>query len=108
MIQADPFHDLKIQVKTYELTNITLPELAEKCGVSLATFKRHFKKVYGTSAHKYMKAKRLEKSKELILNSSRNISDIYKDVGFEEFAHFSKSFKAHFGVNPSRIRSLFD
>ena len=100
-------NSLRLLIESTYLQNLTLIELAEKQGVSLATFKRHFTKEFGTSAHSYIKAKRLEKAKELILKSNRNISYIYKEVGFQEFAHFSKSFKAHFGVNPSRIKSLY-
>jgi AraC-like DNA-binding protein len=99
---------LRQLIESTYLQNLTLLELAEKHGVSLATFKRHFTKEYGTSPHSYIKTRRLEKAKELILNTDRSISDIYKEIGFEEIAHFSKSFKAHFGVNPSRIKSLFN
>jgi transcriptional regulator GlxA family with amidase domain len=108
MAQTDPFQNLKSQVEANALEKISLQELASKCDVSLATFKRHFSKAYGTSPHKYLKAKRLEKAKALILEGELSVSQVYKKVGFEELAHFSKSFKAHFGVNPSRIKSLYD
>lgn len=33
-------------------------------------------------------------------------SDIYIELGFEDLAHFSRSFKKYFGKNPSEVASL--
>ncbi|WP_421918742.1 helix-turn-helix domain-containing protein [Marinifilum sp.] len=83
--------------------NLSLNQLAEMSGRSLSTFNREFRKEFNASPHKWIKQKRLELAKKLMLQTGRKASDVYLQVGFEDLAHFSKSFKQHFGQNPSEI-----
>ena len=85
---------------------VPLEELAKMSGRSLSTFNRDFKKTYKTSPHKWIKKQRLELAKKILLNTPRKPSDVYLEVGFEDLAHFSKSFKSYFGKNPSEISAL--
>jgi AraC-like DNA-binding protein len=75
-------------------------------GRSIATFHREFKRTFNTSPHQWIKERRLLKAKELLTLTNRKPSDIYIELGFEDLAHFSRSFKKHFGKNPSKVTSL--
>jgi AraC-like DNA-binding protein len=44
---------------------------------------------------------RLRKAAKLILSKVDTVSQIALMVGFDDYAHFSKSFKKHFGVPPT-------
>ena len=44
---------------------------------------------------------RLRKAANLILSKVDSVSQIALLVGFDDYAHFSKSFKKHFGVSPT-------
>ncbi len=85
--------------------NISLDRLAQLSGRSLSTFNREFRKEFKVSPHKWIKQKRLELAKKLLTSTSKKASDIYLDVGFEDLAHFSRSFKSYFGQNPSEIKA---
>lgn len=85
-------------------SNITLSELAELTNKSLSTFKRAFKKIYGNSPASFIKDQKLDRSKELLAVSKLPMSDIAFDSGFNDVAHFSKSFKQKFGVSPSAYK----
>ncbi|WP_430817392.1 helix-turn-helix domain-containing protein [Carboxylicivirga sp. RSCT41] len=86
--------------------NVSLEKFAEMSGRSLSTFNREFKKAFKSSPHKWIKQQRLELAKKLLLNSNRKASEVYLEVGFEDLGHFSRSFKSHFGLNPSEIKNL--
>ena len=86
--------------------NLSLDQFAMLSGRSLSTFTRDFKKQFNTSPHKWIKQKRLELALKLLLQTPKKASDIYLEVGFEDLAHFSKSFKNHFGQNPSEIKTM--
>lgn len=87
-------------------TNLSIAELAHISNRSESTFKRDFKKWYHDSPAKYLKTKRLEKAAELLSHSSRPVTEIAWDTGFENASHFSTSFHHHFGRSPKEYRDL--
>jgi AraC-like DNA-binding protein len=85
---------------------LSIGELAFLTNRSESTFKRDFKKYYGASPAKYIKGKKLEKSAELLAGSQHPVSSIAWQCGFENIAHFSASFTAHFGKSPREYRGM--
>lgn len=92
VIQQNLFEDLSIE------------ELAFLSGLSLSSFKRKFKDLYGTSPNKYITCKRLEKAQILLKTSKLSISEIAYDCGFSEVGYFSKVFKNNYHILPSELR----
>lgn len=84
---------------------INIEELAGKTNLSISTFKREFKKLYGHSPANYIKNKRLERAAELLLISDSRITDIAFDCGFNDLANFTKSFQDKYGSTPTAYRS---
>ena len=82
----------------------TVKELAYLANYSLTGFEKRFKKVFGISAHKWMKT-RLATNLYHEINCTKKtfteISDIY---GFSSSAHFSNFCKSVFGMTPKAIR----
>lgn len=85
--------------------NIPISKFAYLTGRSLATFKRDFKKVFGTSPQRWLTEKRLEQAHFLIAEKKQRPSQAFLEAGFENFSHFSNAFKQFFGYNPSSILS---
>lgn len=84
--------------------NLTLEELAALCHMSLSSFKRKFKEVYGDSPIKYLSRMKVQRASELLKDKNNRISDIAYDVGFESLTTFNRTFKAQFGKSPSEFR----
>ena len=84
--------------------NLSLDRLAKMSGRSLSTFNREFKAIFSESPHKWIMKRRLHKARELLLLTDRRASDIYLDLGFEDLAHFSRSFKKEFGRTPTEVK----
>ena len=98
--------DLPDFMEHYFIEKIPIKDLAAMSGRSVATFHREFKSIYNTSPHQWIKERRLQKAKELLINTAQKPSDIYLALGFEDLSHFSRSFKQYFGKNPSEISAL--
>ena len=84
--------------------NLPLEAFAKLCGRSLSTFKREFRRHYGVSPGKWLIERRLECSVRLLITTSMSVTNIALESGFEQPAHFSRSFKARYGQTPSEYR----
>jgi AraC family transcriptional regulator, exoenzyme S synthesis regulatory protein ExsA len=85
--------------------NVPFNKFAELSGRSLSTFQRDFNKIFDMQAGSWLLKRRLQAAHDLLLNLDRKPSDVYLETDFEDFAHFSRSFKKRFGYNPSRVSS---
>lgn len=99
--------DFKLDIEAYMnknfMHNISLEQFASLTGRSLSTFKRDFQFIFGTTPNKWLMKKRLDLAYYLILSKSKKPSEAYIETGFINFSHFSKSFKAEFGISPSEL-----
>jgi AraC-like DNA-binding protein len=97
----------KIDLETYMnknyMYNVPIAQFAKLTGRSLAGFKRDFTKIFKTSPSYWLQQRRLSEAYFLIKDKKQKPSDIYLDLGFENFSHFSFSFKNTYGVSPTRL-----
>lgn len=96
--------DLKTVMSENFLYNLKVEEFAKLCGRSLSAFKRDFKTTFDTTPSKWIKTKRLEYSKKLLIESDLNINEICFESGFVNSSHFNKSFKECFNLPPHQFR----
>ena len=85
-------------------SDMSVDEYAYLANMSLSTFKRRFKEVFGESPQKYLRIKKLEMAAEKILDEHVRISEVAFDVGFDSIATFNRTFKNYFKVSPSEYR----
>ena len=97
-------YEFKEIIHSHLFENLSLDDLAFFAGLSLSSFKRKFKSLFGTSPTNYIKNKRLEKAAEMIVTTPQRISEIAFDCGFNDLSYFSKSFTAKFEIPPSEYR----
>lgn len=83
--------------------NVDISRYAYLTGRSLATFKRDFEKIFNTSPNRWLQKKRLHDAYYLIKERGLKSSDVYLEVGFKDFSHFSFAFKKVFGISPSQV-----
>jgi len=83
--------------------NISIERFAYLTGRSLSAFKRDFEKVFKATPSHWLVQKRLEEAHYLLTKKNKKPSDIYLDLGFENFSHFSFAFKKLFGLSPTQL-----
>jgi AraC-like DNA-binding protein len=84
--------------------NLPLEKFGYLTGRSLTTFKKDFKKAFGTSPGRWLTRKRLELARYQLAEQQRKPSEVYLDTGFENLSHFSYAFKKQFGYSPAQVR----
>lgn len=85
--------------------NLSLEEFAMMCGRSLSAFKRDFEEAFHTSPGRWLMERRLQHAQLLFRTSSKSVSEVAFECGFENASHFSKSFKKHFGISPAEFKT---
>lgn len=80
-------------------------ELADAAGISVRQTERLFRRYLGTSPKRHYQALRLNRAKDLLVQSNLSITEIAIATGFSNISHFSKRFRAQFGVSPYGSRS---
>lgn len=94
-----------VEIMEGNITNpVSLNDLAFLSGRSLATFKRDFQAIYNTSPLRWIRNRRLDKAREMLLGTDLTVTEVCFSSGFENIAHFSKVFKGTFGLPPSEFR----
>jgi AraC-like DNA-binding protein len=82
---------------------VSLERFAFLTGRSLATFKRDFEKIFNISPSRWLTQRRLQQAYYLIKEMGKRPSEIYVDLGFEDFSHFTYAFRQLYGASPTKI-----
>lgn len=88
-------------------STIKAEDIEEVSFYSYRNINRIFLALQHETIGQFIKRRRLEKAAEYLKFSTVEISDIALEIGYGDIAAFSKSFKKHFGCNPSQFRNSF-
>ena len=86
--------------------SITLVDLAKEVNLSDFHFSRLFKARPGQTPLQYVNEQCLLSAKHFLVASSRSITWITYELGYQDTSYFSNKFKRCFGVSPSEYRKL--
>jgi AraC-like DNA-binding protein len=62
--------------------------------------------LYGLGPYAYLRQYRLQKAKDLLIRTEKNILEIANSVGYANPSKFSCAFKRVFGLSPLKYRKL--
>ncbi len=79
------------------------PMLAEISGIGETYYRNIFLAVFNMPPAHYIQLYRVEKAKELLLNSAANVEEIAVAVGFANASYFCKVFKSLTDMTPSEF-----
>ncbi|MNO96722.1 HTH-type transcriptional activator RhaR [compost metagenome] len=85
---------------------LSVDRLARECALSRSHFTRVFKRSMGMSPHDWLLRMRIERARELMLNSTLYLSEISLECGFSDQSHFSRVFLRLTGMSPANWRRL--
>ena len=78
--------------------------IAQEIGLSVRQLERVFGKYLNTSPKKYFMDLRLERARNLLIQTEGSITDIAMACGFESPGHFARVYRAAHGVTPMQQR----
>jgi AraC-like DNA-binding protein len=85
--------------------DISLESCADEVGTNPYSLSKAFKQMVGINFIDYLTQLRIEKAKELLINSDMKINDIAEGVGYRH-SYFNRIFKKQIGIPPSQYRKL--
>ncbi len=98
-----------IQIMSERIANPVSPSvIAEQIGISTRQLERLFGKYLNASPKKYFMELRLEKARNLLIQTESSVTDVAFACGFESAGHFSRVYRATYGVTPMLQRSRLD
>ena len=92
-------------VRNY-LNELTVPEIAKAVNLSSSYFSKIFKESTAQSPYDYLLSVRLDKAKELLVNSDMPISEIAYRCGFNSTSNFIYFFKKETALSPLQFRKI--
>ncbi len=83
---------------------VTLEEFSAMAGMSPSHFSAQFRKTFGLAPMECLIQHRMHRAAHLLSDKNLTISEIARQVGYEDAFHFSKTFRKHFGASPRAMR----
>jgi len=87
-------------------SGITPEDVAENVNMSYSWFRRIFKQYTGFAPIQYIQELKINKSKELLTNTTMMIKEIAFEVGFNKTEYFYTMFKKKTGYTPDKYREF--
>jgi len=101
------FEEIISGIPDTDLMQYSSEKLAEMCGCSLRHFRRMFRKQFRTSIRAKQTELRLERARQLLMETDERILTIAAESGFRHLGLFHAMFKKRFGMNPTEWRRRY-
>ena len=79
--------------------------LAHVSGVSEAHFARSFREAFGTTPHRYLLTRRIERATALLRDTDLPITEIAYQTGWNSLGTFGRTFRDVTGESPGELRT---
>jgi len=86
----------------YTTENISLPHLAQLCGISESYLRKLFNSAFSVSPSVYIRNMRLNYAKELLRTGEYSVTSVALMSGFNNATYFAREFKKATGVSPNK------
>ena len=103
--QVELVHHLRDHLLTNREGYVSLAQLAEEHEISVSHLQKLFKQVYGVPVYHYVKEYRLEQAAVELVRSTRPITQIAQNAGYDNASKFAEAFRKRYGATPSQYRA---
>jgi len=84
--------------------SVRLCDLAKECGLSVSHFARSFKATLGISSHQWLIRQRIDRARELLVQTRLPLCDVAAMSGFGDQPAFTRTFHRVVGASPGQWR----
>jgi AraC family transcriptional regulator len=85
---------------------IRLGDVAEAVRMSTSHFSRAFRRSVGEPPARYLRRYRLKRAREMMVSTSKSLSEIALNCGFSDQPHFTRTFSRMVGISPAAWRRI--
>lgn len=90
----------------FEDEQFSVEKLAEKVNMSVSQLNRKLNALIDQPAGQLIRSLRLQRAADLLKKKTGSVAEICYQVGFNDQAYFSRSFKKQFGCSPSEYKKI--
>ena len=103
--KVEKINQAQILLRNNLSTHLLPADIADKLNMSYSSLRSQFKAVTGVSMSYYQQQLKLNLAKELLTTSTKNISEIAYETGFESVSRFCCFFRKHMQITASEFRA---
>ena len=98
---------VKQYINDHYADQLKLSELADMAGMAPTAFSRFFRLRSGRTLSDYITDIRLGVASRLLVDTTKNISEICYECGFNNLSNFNRTFRAKRGSSPREFRMMY-
>ncbi len=100
---------LKVQqwLDRYYREKVSVRVMAKRSGLNERTFLRRFRKATGEAPLEYLQKMRIEKAKQLLIETDQSLESITSVVGYVDLSSFRRLFHQIVGISPTVYQQRF-
>lgn len=83
---------------------LSLDEVSKEVNISPYYFSKLFKEESGVNFVEYVTSLRMDRAKELLLQSDKSMKEICAEIGYADPNYFSRTFKKNVGLTPTEFK----
>jgi AraC-like DNA-binding protein len=106
-VESSRIQKVKQYVNVHYPEPLKLDDIADLVGMSPVAFSRFFRQRTGRTLSDYIIDIRLGYAARMLVDSSKNISEICYECGFNNLSNFNRTFKAKRNYTPRDFRAMF-
>ena len=106
-VESSRIQKVKQYVNDHYADPLKLNDIADLVGMSPVAFSRFFRQRTGRTLSDYIIDIRLGYAARMLVDSSKNISEICYECGFNNLSNFNRTFKAKRNYTPRDFRAMF-
>lgn len=92
----------------YAEKDLSLQQVADNIGFSKNYLSNLFKQETGTTIWNYLVGVRMQKAREMVLNTDLKLYEIADRLGYTDQIYFSRIFKEHYGFSPLEFKKRIE
>lgn len=102
---VETFRAIRRYLRSEFLSAGSVEEVARRFDITSAYLARLFRRFERTTPHSFLTRLRMAHAASLLLGGSCQVKDVADRLGYSDPFHFSRAFKAEFGVSPREFMS---
>jgi len=102
---VEKINQARILIRDNISNSVSPAEIAEQLGLGYSWFRKAFKKYAGISPAQFQLQIRLQRAKDLLLNTNQSVSEIAYELTFDTPGQFSTFFRQKANMTPKEFRS---
>ena len=83
---------------------LTVERLADVAGMSVTSFRREWRRVFGETSMQYRDKRLIEAADTYLMSGYYNVSETAELLGFSLVSYFVRFYKKHKGISPGKVR----